>query len=227
MRLNGSPLHLAEPAILRLKILEPILLLGRDKFAGVDMRIRCTGGGFSSQVYAIRQAIAKSMVAFTQKCECSSARARARASPDVYSGEGVRERASARTGPPGQPRCGGLARPAARQSEGRDEEGARRPRAPRDGWGGRAATSTSLGAPDDPRQRPRVPVLLMLLSLRSGVFARQRDRLVVASPLAGSLKDRPREPRAHMEPRQRLRGGRAAGGGGGRSLLLASLSRTP
>jgi small subunit ribosomal protein S16e len=69
IRLNGSPLHLAEPAILRIKILEPILLLGRDKFAGVDMRIRCTGGGFSSQVYAIRQAIAKSMVAYTQKCE--------------------------------------------------------------------------------------------------------------------------------------------------------------
>jgi hypothetical protein len=34
------------------------------------MRIRCTGGGFSSQVYAIRQAIAKSMVAYTQKCQC-------------------------------------------------------------------------------------------------------------------------------------------------------------
>lgn len=70
IRLNGSPLHLAEPAILRIKILEPILLLGRDKFAGVDMRVRCTGGGFSSQVYAIRQAIAKSMVAYTQKCQC-------------------------------------------------------------------------------------------------------------------------------------------------------------
>jgi len=42
------------------------------------MRIRCTGGGFSSQVYAIRQAIAKSMVAYTQKCECARADSRGR-----------------------------------------------------------------------------------------------------------------------------------------------------
>ena len=57
--------------MLRVKILEPILLLGRDRFAGVDMRIRVSGGGYSSQVYAIRQAIAKSMVAYSQKCECA------------------------------------------------------------------------------------------------------------------------------------------------------------
>jgi len=54
---------------LRIKILEPILLLGRDRFANVDIRIRVSGGGFSSQVYAIRQAIAKAMVAYAQKCE--------------------------------------------------------------------------------------------------------------------------------------------------------------
>jgi len=67
--LNGSPLHIAEPVLLRIKILEPILLLGRDRFANVDIRIRVSGGGFSSQVYAIRQAIAKAMVAYAQKCE--------------------------------------------------------------------------------------------------------------------------------------------------------------
>ena len=54
---------------MRIKILEPILLLGRDRFANVDIRIRVSGGGFSSQVYAIRQAIAKAMVAYAQKCE--------------------------------------------------------------------------------------------------------------------------------------------------------------
>jgi len=69
IRLNGSPLHIAEPVLLRIKILEPILLLGRDRFANVDIRIRVSGGGFSSQVYAIRQAIAKAMVAYAQKCE--------------------------------------------------------------------------------------------------------------------------------------------------------------
>lgn len=49
--------------------MEPVLLLGRDRFAGVDIRIRVKGGGHSSQVYAIRQAIAKALVSYTQKCE--------------------------------------------------------------------------------------------------------------------------------------------------------------
>ena len=52
-----------------LQTMEPVLLLGRDRFAGVDIRIRVKGGGHSSQVYAIRQAIAKALVAYTQKCK--------------------------------------------------------------------------------------------------------------------------------------------------------------
>ena len=48
---------------------EPLLILGQDKFAGVDIHLRCKGGGFTSQVYALRQAIAKCIVAYYQKCE--------------------------------------------------------------------------------------------------------------------------------------------------------------
>jgi len=55
----------------RFKLLEPILLLGKDKFAGVDMRVRVKGGGHVSQVYAIRQAVSKSLVAYYQKCKSS------------------------------------------------------------------------------------------------------------------------------------------------------------
>ncbi|KFY25581.1 hypothetical protein V491_01674, partial [Pseudogymnoascus sp. VKM F-3775] len=33
----------------------------------VDIRVRVTGGGHTSQIYAIRQAIAKSLVAYYQK----------------------------------------------------------------------------------------------------------------------------------------------------------------
>lgn len=69
LRVNGQPLHLIQPEMLRAKVLEPILLLGRERFAGVDIRIRVKGGGHSAQIYAIRQAIAKSMVAFYQKCK--------------------------------------------------------------------------------------------------------------------------------------------------------------
>jgi small subunit ribosomal protein S16e len=53
---------------LRYKVFEPILLLGTEKFSGVDIRIRVKGGGHVSQVYAIRQALAKAIVAWYQKC---------------------------------------------------------------------------------------------------------------------------------------------------------------
>ena len=49
------------------QVYEPVLIVGLDKFSIVDIRVRCTGGGHTSQVYAIRQAIAKSIVAYYQK----------------------------------------------------------------------------------------------------------------------------------------------------------------
>mmetsp|Transcript_27460 Transcript_27460/g.95008 ORF Transcript_27460/g.95008 Transcript_27460/m.95008 type:complete len:145 (-) Transcript_27460:68-502(-) len=67
IKINGSPIELVEPAGLRIKTFEPILLLGKDKFANVDIRVRVKGGGFTAQIYAIRQAIAKSLVAYYQK----------------------------------------------------------------------------------------------------------------------------------------------------------------
>jgi small subunit ribosomal protein S16e len=44
-------------------------LLGRDRYSAVDIRIRVKGGGQVAQVYAVRQAIAKSLVAYYQKCK--------------------------------------------------------------------------------------------------------------------------------------------------------------
>ena len=44
-----------------------MLIIGLDKFANVDIRVRVTGGGHTSQVYAIRQAIDKAIVAYYQK----------------------------------------------------------------------------------------------------------------------------------------------------------------
>ena len=51
----------------RSQVYEPLLIVGVDKFAGVDIRVRVSGGGHTSQIYAIRQAIAKSIVAYYQK----------------------------------------------------------------------------------------------------------------------------------------------------------------
>ena len=59
IKVNGCPIELLEPEILRLKTFEPVLLLGQTRFANVDIRIRVKGGGFTAQIYAIRQAIAK------------------------------------------------------------------------------------------------------------------------------------------------------------------------
>ena len=67
IRVNGRPLHLVEPQALRFKLEEPIYLLGREKFSSVDIRIRVKGGGRIAQIYAIRQALAKSLVAYNQK----------------------------------------------------------------------------------------------------------------------------------------------------------------
>ncbi|XP_066250925.1 small ribosomal subunit protein uS9 [Euwallacea similis] len=67
LRVNGRPLSQVEPKMLQDKLQEPILLLGKDKFSAVDMRVRVNGGGHVSQIYAIRQAISKALVAYYQK----------------------------------------------------------------------------------------------------------------------------------------------------------------
>jgi len=67
LHINGSPLSTVKPDLLRWKVMEPLNLLGRNRFADLDIRIRVKGGGRISQIYAIRQALAKSIVSFYQK----------------------------------------------------------------------------------------------------------------------------------------------------------------
>lgn len=67
IKVNGKPLNLLEPASLRLKVYEPILILGGRRFQDLNIRVRVRGGGWASQVLAIRQAISKAIVAFYQK----------------------------------------------------------------------------------------------------------------------------------------------------------------
>ena len=67
IKINGQPIEHVEPASLRLKLYEPVLIIGQDKFANLDIRIRVKGGGQVAQIYAIRAAIAKSIVAYHAK----------------------------------------------------------------------------------------------------------------------------------------------------------------
>ena len=52
---------------MRFKVYEPILVACEDAFSAIDIRLRVKGGGHTSQVYAIRQAIAKAVVAYYAK----------------------------------------------------------------------------------------------------------------------------------------------------------------
>jgi len=67
VKINGCPIELVEPEVLRYKVYEPILLVGSQRFANIDIRIKVKGGGYTSQIYAIRQAIAKGLIAYYQK----------------------------------------------------------------------------------------------------------------------------------------------------------------
>nr|XP_033804378.1 40S ribosomal protein S16-like [Geotrypetes seraphini] len=67
IKVNERLLEMIEPRTLKYKLLEPVLLLGKKRFAGVDIRVYVKGGGHIAQVYAICQAISKSLVAYYQK----------------------------------------------------------------------------------------------------------------------------------------------------------------
>ncbi|RKU40301.1 40S ribosomal protein S16 [Coniochaeta pulveracea] len=67
IKVNGKPLQLVEPSILRFKVYEPLLVVGLDKFSAIDIRVRVSGGGHTSQIYAVRQAISKALIAYYQK----------------------------------------------------------------------------------------------------------------------------------------------------------------
>ena len=55
LKVNGVPLELLTPQILRYKIYEPIMLLkAENPWQHVDIRIRVKGGGQTSQIYGIR-----------------------------------------------------------------------------------------------------------------------------------------------------------------------------
>merc|ERR1712159_808191 len=49
LKVNGRPLSVMEPEILREKLMEPVKLLGQDKFNDLDIRVRVSGGGKVAQ----------------------------------------------------------------------------------------------------------------------------------------------------------------------------------
>lgn len=72
-RVNGLPLDQLTPEILRTKVYEPLLMLGKGKegetgkWGSLDFKVRVKGGGYVSQIYAVRQAISRGIIAYNQK----------------------------------------------------------------------------------------------------------------------------------------------------------------
>jgi small subunit ribosomal protein S16e len=106
---NRIPIQNIEPKTLRIKIFEPILLLGINDFSGLNIRVRVNGGGPTAQLYAARQAIAKAVVSWKQKYvdeeqKCETRRTllnydkgllvadQRRSEPKKYGGPGARAR---------------------------------------------------------------------------------------------------------------------------------------
>ena len=67
IRVNGRPIQLMEPESMRIKAFEPIFLIGGNKFKDLSIRVRVKGSGSMAQVMAVRQAIARGVIAYYQK----------------------------------------------------------------------------------------------------------------------------------------------------------------
>uniref|UniRef100_A0A7S2HAH2 30S ribosomal protein S9, chloroplastic n=1 Tax=Helicotheca tamesis TaxID=374047 RepID=A0A7S2HAH2_9STRA len=84
IKVNGQPIENLEPEVLRYKAFEPVLIVGQEQFASLDIRIRVKGGGITAQIYAIRAAIAKSIVAYHAKYVDESSKNKLRAQLMAY-----------------------------------------------------------------------------------------------------------------------------------------------
>jgi small subunit ribosomal protein S16e len=67
VRINGIPLDLIEPEILKFKAFEPFFFSEEMGTGDIDIRVRVKGGGHVSRIYAIRQAIARGLIKYFEK----------------------------------------------------------------------------------------------------------------------------------------------------------------
>jgi len=67
--INGIPLEIYQPELVRLKIMEPLLLAGDEYRNAVDIKVDVKGGGFMGQAVAARIAIARGLVKWFESPE--------------------------------------------------------------------------------------------------------------------------------------------------------------
>lgn len=64
-RINKKPIEIYDPEFAKLKILEPLMLAGEGVVSGIDINVKVSGGGIIGQANAIRTAIARGIVEWT------------------------------------------------------------------------------------------------------------------------------------------------------------------
>ncbi len=67
--INGKPIEIIEPEIVRMKLLEPFYFLDKKTKNNVDIKVKVKGGGYMGQADAARTAIARALLAWTNSEE--------------------------------------------------------------------------------------------------------------------------------------------------------------
>ncbi len=73
IRVNNVPIEIYEPEVARLKILEPLIAVGKEAWKNLDINVKVEGGGFMGQAEAARMAIARALVKWTKSTHIKSA----------------------------------------------------------------------------------------------------------------------------------------------------------
>ena len=73
VRINAQPVELVEPEMARLKMLEPFRIARENLREDVDVEVNVSGGGISGQADAVRTAIARGLVEFSNDAELRDA----------------------------------------------------------------------------------------------------------------------------------------------------------
>ncbi|MCC6057911.1 MAG: 30S ribosomal protein S9 [Desulfurococcaceae archaeon] len=63
-RVNGVPVEIWPIELARLKMMEPYLLLAPELRNTIDIEVNVQGGGYMSQAYAVRTAVARGIIAY-------------------------------------------------------------------------------------------------------------------------------------------------------------------
>ncbi|NHJ46536.1 MAG: 30S ribosomal protein S9 [Asgard group archaeon] len=72
IRINSIPLEIFPSELARMKIQEPLMLAGESVVKGIDIVVNVRGGGIIGQADAVRTAIGRALVKWTQDPELRS-----------------------------------------------------------------------------------------------------------------------------------------------------------